>query len=66
MDRGLLGKKVVVVNPSEENRWLRSMTGVIVKVDEEDFCYVVEFKISAASPFRVRMVRGEFEEIPEK
>lgn len=66
MDSNLLGRKIIVSNPSEEHRWLRSMEGVIVKVDEEDFCYVVEFKLTLGLPLIERLVRGEFEEIPEK
>lgn len=66
MDHNLLGKKVIIINPSEEHRWLQSLTGVIVDVDFKDYCYVVELHFSSGGPMKVRLVRGEFEEIPEK
>ena len=65
MDNGLIGKTVRVVNPTEEHRWLLHMQGTVLKLDEENYCYIVHFPLLDDPFARIRLVRGEFEEVIE-
>lgn len=64
MNNNLVGKNIIITNPVEDHRWLRGMTGKIIKADTDAYIYVAAVKVPGTI-YTVRLVRGEFEEAIE-